>query len=933
MKINLKLIILMLLPLALQAQTSLSLPVDPGVRCGKLDNGLTYYIRHNAYPEKRADFYIAQNVGSVLEEDSQAGLAHFLEHMAFNGTKHYPGRKNMLNYLEKNGAKFGNNVNAYTSFDETVYNLSDIPVTREGLVDSCLLILHDWSSFITLDNTEIDKERAIIREEWRTRNNANFRTMEQLFPILFKGSRYANRMPIGSMEVVGHSPYQEIKNYYHKWYRPDLQSIIIVGDIDVDRVENRIKEMFADIKKPVNPAVREYFSVPDYKEPIVSVLTDPETTTTSLTVYYPHDITSKEIRGTEKGYTQMILDNFVSGMLSNRLSEISQKADAPFMNPSARNGNFFVAKTKAAWTLSATCKDNGVAQALHDLVAENERVKEFGFTQPELDRVKSTVFEMYTNSYNNRNKQSNDSYVREYIGNFTDNDPIPGIEFEYKLVNKLLSTIDLNIVNDYFRQISATPNMVISVVGPQKKDLVFPSDKELLDVVQSVATEKRTGYEEKSVSTQLINHVIVPGKVVKTTKDTKLDATEWILSNGMRIVLKKTNFKDDQILMSSMALGGKSLFPDKDVYNANVIQNIPTIGGMGSFSSIDLSKALAGKSVDISVNVNSSTEGISGTSSIKDLETLLQLTHLFFTEPRKDDQAYSAFIENLGSSLKNAEASPTTALKDSLTRTIYGDNPRMKRMHYADISALDYDRIIQMYKTVFANPSTFTFTFVGSVDQDSLRPLVEKYLGSLPAGNKNIKNRKIDERFRKGIHRNFFSQNMQIPKTTSVKVYLGDLKRTRKNEMTIAILKQILDIVYVRTVREAEGGTYSVSVGSTINRVPSGRALLQIAFDTDPDKERKLSEIVYRELDHMATVGPDSLDFNKVKEYMEKGYQEQIKTNAFWEGVLSFNYFYKEDRYTDYLNILRSITLDDIKKITKELISQKNLTEVVIMPK
>ncbi len=927
------LLLLLFCPFILQAQSSAPLPIDPNVRYGKLDNGLTYYIRHNAYPEKRADFYIAQNVGSILEKDSQSGLAHFLEHMAFNGTKNYPGRKKMLDYLEKNGAKFGVNVNAYTSFDQTVYNLSDIPVTRKSLVDSCLLILHDWSSFITLDNTEIDKERAIIKEEWRTRNSANLRTMDRLFSLLFKGTRYANRMPIGSMDVVEHFPYQAIKDYYHKWYRPDLQAIIIVGDIDVDRVETRMKEMFADIKKPVNPAHREYFTIPDYTSPIASVLTDPETTATNIAIYYPHPAMSDSIKGTEKGYYEMLLQNFVSNMLSTRLSEMTQKANAPFTEASAGNGDFLIVKTKEAWTLYAGCKDGAVLSALEAVVTENERAKRFGFTQPELDRIKTSFLEMYANSYNNRNKAENSSYVKEYVNNFINDEPIPGITYEYELVKKLLPKINLEAVNECLRRLSATPNMVISVTGPQKEGITYPSESELIKTVQDVAKEKLTPYTEKVISTNLISSLPASGKVVNVKKNAKMGATEWILSNGMHVVLKKTDYKDDEIQMSSIAYGGTSLFDDNEVLNARFINAVPSIGGIGNFSSIDLGKALAGKSAAVSASVSSSTESISGSSSIKDVETMLQLTYLYFTAPRKDTQAYAAFVERLRNQLKNAEASPSSILGDSISHAVYGNNPRAQRIHLDDINKLNYDRMIEMYKEVFANPSAFTFVFVGSIDETTFRPLVEKYLASLPAGNKNIRNKKRKDNIRKGYYTNIFSQKMQAPKASSLKLYWGMLKRNHKNEISLSILKQVLDVVYTRTVREAEGGTYGVSTGASISRIPDGRTMLQIYFDTKPEKERHLSDIIRREFARIASDGPEQVDFNKTKEYMLKSFQENLKTNDYWSGILSTFYFYNEDYQSDYLKTLESVTPADVQRIAAELLAKKNLIEVVMMPK
>lgn len=908
------------------------LPIDGNVRYGKLENGLTYYIRHNDQPENRADFYIAQKVGSMQEEDSQAGLAHFLEHMAFNGTKHYPGRKTMLDYMEKNGAKLGANVNAYTSFDETVYNLSNIPVTREGIIDSCLLILHDWSGFISLENEEIDKERSIIKEEWRTRSGAQNRIWEKQLPIIFKDSKYADRMPIGKMDVVENFEYNVLKDYYHKWYRPDLQAIIIVGDIDADQMEAKVKALFADIPKPVNPAERVYYPVPDNEEPIVTVVTDPEASRTIVTLFIKHDILPKEVNNTMQGYFYTVVKGLAGQMLSARLSEIAQKPDAPFAAAYAYDGNLLVSRTKDAWTATAMSKEGEILTSLATLIRENERIRQFGFTEAEVERAKTDLLKDYENSYNNRNTQQNQTYVREYVRSFTQDEPIPGIEYEYNLVQQFAPMITPDIINQIVEKIILDKNIIIAITGPEKSGLTYPSEKEILDTFIGVGQEKIEPYAEEVISQTLIEQLPAKGSILKEEKDAHFDATVWTLSNGMKVIVKKTDFKDDEIIMSSIAYGGTSLIADNDIYNAQLASAVPGIGGIGNFSTIDLRKALSGKRANVSAAVSSWTQSMGGSSSIKDVETLLQLTYLHFTSPRKDEEAYSATVNRIREQLKNQNADPSSAFGDSITSSIYGNNPRMKKMEMADMDKLNYDRMIEIYKQSFSNPGSFVFAFVGTVDENQLRPLVEQYLASLPAGNKNAMYKKLNIVKRSGKFENTFTKEMQTPKASVFDMYRGTLSRNLKNTITMNALKQILDIVYVRTVREEEGGTYGVGVQAMIQRIPDGEALLQIFFDTDPQKAGKLNEIIHRELNGIAENGPQEVDLQKVKEYMLKKSQEDVKHNGYWGGILTTYYFYNEDNHSDYASIVNSITTEDIQNMTKQLIGQGNLIEVVMRP-
>ncbi|WP_165044487.1 pitrilysin family protein [Dysgonomonas sp. ZJ709] len=927
------LIALLTFSFVLNVNAQEKLPIDPQVRYGKLSNGLTYYIRQNAYPEKRADFYIAQKVGSMQEEDSQMGLAHFLEHMAFNGSKNFPGRKAMLDYLEKNGAKFGANVNAYTSFDETVYNLSDIPVVREGVVDSCLLILHDWSGFITLDNEEIDKERSIIKEEWRTRGSAQMRIWEKQLPILFKDSKYANRLPIGTMEVVENFEHQTLKDYYHKWYRPDLQAIIVVGDIDADKVEAKIKAMFADIPAPANPAERIYYPVPDNEEPIVAITTDPEAVRTQVTLYIKHDVLPAELKKTNIGLIMSVMQELVSKMFSDRLSEISQKADAPFAVSIAYDGPYFVSKTKDAWTTIALSKEGQIDATLATLIRENERVSKFGFTDAELERAKATLLQRYETAYNNRSKELNDSYIREYVESFTDGDAIPGIEFEYNFVKQFAPMVDADAINQFIRQIITDKNIVISVTGPEKDGIIYPSESELLNIFKIVDAENMTPYAETVSNEPLISQLPKAGSIVDTKTDEKLGSTSWTLSNGMRVVLKKTDFKDDEILMSSIAYGGTSIVPDNDMHNAELVGAVPHIGGIGNFSATDLKKVLAGKSAKVGVNVGRWDQNISGSSNIKDVETLLQLTYLYFTAPRKDLDAYTSLLDMIKNQLKNMKTEPSAIFSDSTTYAMYGDNLRTKELKLEDAEKLNYDRTIEIYKEVFANPGSFVFTFVGNVDEVAMKPLVEQYLASLPSGNKNARYKDVNYDIRKGTYTNVFEQEMKNPKASVFDLYSGTLKRDQKTRIALDALNQVLDMVYVETIREEEGGTYGVRSRVEINRIPEGQTIVQMTYDTDPEKAATLNKIIHRELDKIAQDGPKDKDFQKVKEYMAKKFQENTKQNGYWNAVLNAYYFYNDDVYSNYMTILNSLTTEDVKAVTKALLSQENVIEVIMVPK
>lgn len=914
------------------AQQNPTLPVDPNVRTGKLENGLTYYIRNNGLPENRADFYIAQKVGSMQEEDNQAGLAHFLEHMAFNGTKNFPG-KSMLNYLQDNGIKFGTNINAYTSFDETVYYINNIPTTNQQLMDSALLVLHDWSNAIALEEEELENERGVIREEWRTRGGAQQRLWDQLLPKMYPGSKYAKRMPIGNIDVINNFKPEEIRAYYHKWYRPDMQGIIVVGNVNVDEMEQKIKALFSPITLDAERATREYFPVPDNKEPIVAVATDTEARNTSIMMFYKHDPMPEELKNTQAGYLTQYILSAASSMMNQRFAEMIQKPDAPFTSAYAYDGDYFVAKTKDAWTVVAGSAEEKIKEALAAMVRETERVKRYGFTPSEYEIARTNILKSYENAYNNRDKQRNSAYSQEYVRAFTDGEAIPGIEFEYRFMQSMTPNIPVEAINQTIKQLIGDENIVISVTGPQKEGLVYPAEEELLAVLDAVKAETIEPYAEQVIDEPLVTSPPTPGKITKEEKDAALDATVWTLQNGMKVILKNTDFKDDEIRMTGSSVGGYSQYAIQDPVNSKLMNAVMKLGGVGNFSATDLPKVLAGKTASASPGISLITQNFNGSSSIRDFETMLQLVYLYFTAPRKDNDAFQSYLQRMETQLRNQEAEPMVAFSDSITAALYGDNPLAVRIRVADLKQLDYDRIMEMYKQQFSNPGSFVFTFVGNIDEEKVRPVVEQYLASLPGQAVKGEFIRVPMNFKEGETNNIFKREMQNPKASVFNTFTGKVERNMKNQILMSMFDQILDIVYTEKVREEEGGTYGVSSAGAISRYPEGQTILQIMFDTDPEKMAHLNEIIYNVLKDIAANGPRETDFTKVKEYMNKSYNESLKENGYWLNVLDTRYFYGEDTYTKYIETVNAVTPEEIKEFAANLINQGNKKTIVMMPK
>ena len=907
------------------------IPTDPNVRIGKLENGLTYYIRHNELPENRADFYIAQKVGSILEEENQRGLAHFLEHMCFNGTTNFPG-KGIINWLETIGVRFGENLNAYTSIDETVYNINNVPVIRDGIVDSCLLILHDWANDLTLDPKEIDNERGVIHEEWRTGQGAMMRMYEQALPKAFEGSKYGHRLPIGTIEVIDNFPYQALRDYYETWYRPDQQGVIVVGDIDVDKVEAKIKEIFSPIKMPANAPERKYEQVPDNKEPIITIAKDKEQPSTMIYIWHKHPATPNEAKGNIGYLVQNYMFSMISSMMHARLEELRQSANPPYIQAASGDSDFLLAKTTEAFVGMAVSKDDGIPTALSTLVREIERARKFGFTASEYARAKADYLLMLESAYKERDKMKNNQYVQEYIRHFIDNEPIPGIETEYALMNQLAPNIPVEAINSILPQLIKDENIVINIFGPDKEGMVYPTEAEILDILNKTKAEEITAYVDKVSDEPLMKEAPKAGKIVKT-EEGPFGSTALTLSNGVRVVVKNTDFKADEIRMRAFSPGGTSVFGTKEALQIKMLNSVAGLGGLGNFSNVDLEKVLAGKKASVNASVSDLSEGLNGSCSPKDLETMLQLVYLSFTAPRMDNDAFESFKQRTKAALANQEADPSMALTDTLQREMYGNHPMAGRVKADMIDQTDYNRIMEMYKDRFKEAGDFTFLFVGNINLEEAKPLIETYLGGLPTINRKENYQDIKLDIQKGTRKNLFEKQMETPKATVISIISGDCEYNLKNNLLMTMLSQTMSMVYLETVREKEGASYGVSAYGQLSRGIKDEALFQIYFDTDPAKREKMEQIVMSELQKVAKEGPRPEHLAKVKEFLLKKHIENVKENGYWLGQLNNYYWYNTDMNTNYEQLVNELTVEDVKNFTKALLDQGNIIEVTMTAK
>lgn len=903
------------------------IPVDPLLRTGKLSNGLTYYIRHNERPKDRADFYLVQKVGSVLEEENQRGLAHFLEHMAFNGTKHFPGNS-MVSELEKGGIKFGSNINAYTGFDQTVYNLNDIPVTREGIIDTALLVLHDWAGFLTLDENEIDKERGVVREEWRTRSSAELRVLEtQLLPIMYAGSPYANRMPIGSIDVINNFKPQQLKDYYKKWYRPDLQGIVIVGDINVDETEAKLKKLFADVPAPVNPAKREYYPIPDNKDPLVAIGTDPELKKIEFNIYWKFDDYPSSQKSNRDYIKYQIAKQMISSMLSTRIAKINEKTGLPYNSLFFLLYNYFIVDSKQTLNLNIDPVDGDhIIPSLQVGFAEAEKLRRFGFSTAELEECKKGMIMISKQDLLEPDKRVNGQFVNNYIEAFTKNEPVPALQWKNNTTNEILKTITLEMVNSVAQKMVSDSNMVIVVKYPQKESAKIPSKEALLNLWANVKKDTLEAYVQKKDDNLLPNIIPQGGRVVKTETIKPFGFIEWTLSNGARVQYKKIDFSEDEVILYGYSPGGYASISTEDLPSAKLIPYLTR--------QKDIIDSTHQAKSDLSVGEYEETIAASAHGK-KDVRTMLLMTYLKMTRFKKDTLAFEKMMEENWYWSKNKIKSPKDIFKDTIRAAFYQYHPRSKisPLDSTSLSKMNYDKMVSLFQQRFENAGDFIFFITGTMDVDSMKTLVATYLGGLPSNKKREKIKDWHMGPPSGIVKKHLIVPMKTPQSSVSIRYTGKIEMNIQNRILMQCLSSVLDMIYTDKLREEQGGTYGASVIGNIEKQPTDIFLFQIAFDTDPAKKEKLISIVYEEINKIMKESPAEY-VEKVKLHLLKNFQQQSseKNAEYWATLPYMLYVFGIDERLDYAKLVAQVTPAMVSAFAKRIFTQQNLIEVVMDP-
>ena len=913
------------------------IPNDPAVRTGQLENGMKYYIRHNSKQKGLADFYIIHNVGAIQEADNQQGLAHFLEHMAFNGTTNLPG-KMLIEWCEKVGIKFGANLNAGTSWDYTQYLIKDVPVSRQGVVDTAMLILHDWSHFITLDHDEIDKERGVIQEELRTRDGASWRSTIHLLKTLFKGTKYEHRNLIGHLDGLQSFTYDDIRTFYDKWYRPDYQAVVVVGDIDAEKVEAQVKSLMADIPAPAaDAATKEVIIVPDNQEPIVSLFEDPEMLESEISLFIKRPALPIQFRNTVQAEMLSLINTLGTTMANARLSEIAMKPNAPFTSAHLGNGGVGICPTLDGLTLSVGTKDGALVAGYAAALTELERIRRHGFTEGEFERAKAQVLRREEQAYNNRNDRMNGQYVNRYLSAFRRNTAFPDAEMEWKMDQAIINGLPLEAINQTFASYITDHNNVIIINAPKKEGVVNPTKEDVLGVIAQVKASQIEAYKDNTVKEPLIapNAKLKGSKVKKSGANATFGTTEWTLKNGVKVVVKPTTFKADEVQIRMVAQAGISALSDEDYNTGKYLSLVTSQMGISKFSATELRKQLSGKSASTAVAPDDYTTSVIGSGSPKDIETILQLLYLRFTDPRFNEDDFNTVLGQYISYVENIKSNPDYTASSEQLKTLYNNNPRRQQISTEVLKSINYQRIAPIYKQLLSNAADFTMYIVGNVDLETLKPLVEKYIGSLPANKKKLTKRVDDGvQYAKGEVVNDFKAPMQQPKVSVCRIYTGDIDFNLENSVAINFLKDILRARYTVSIREEKGGTYGVSVGGSLNALYTPNYEFEIQFDTNEAMADELSEIVVAELKQIAANGPKAEDLNKVREYLIKEWNNRLVQNGAWMNYLYQYYTYGEamNRVANYEAVVKGMTAEKIAALAAKVLADNNMTYVVMRP-
>ncbi|MBE6232030.1 MAG: insulinase family protein [Bacteroidales bacterium] len=909
------------------------LPNDPAVRVGKLDNGMTYYIRHNEQPAQRAEFYLATDVGAFQETDDQDGLAHFLEHMCFNGTKNFPG-KTLLNWLQSIGAEFGRNINASTGFEQTQYMLNNIPIVRESIIDSCLLIMHDYSHFVTCNPEEIDAERGVILEERRTRRDAGWRMFEKSLPYYYGDTPYARRTLIGGEEQLKTFAYESLTNFYHTWYRPDMQALIVVGDVDVDQIESKIKSIFSDIPAPEVPTQKVLHKIADNVEPVIGIITDPEAQTSSIEVVWKSEPMPKELMNTDLAYITELMKGYIGTIMRERFNDITAQPDAPFLSGSLYIGNLCYSCDATFGTVRF--KDGESINAFTAFMTEIEKMKRYGFTEGEVQRAKENIISAYEKAAEAAATRKNAELVRPLINNFYKNEPFLDPQMELSLVQQICNqVISAPVLNQVAAQVITDENMIVLFNGPEKEGLANPTKEELASVLTAVRNAEIEAKAEETVNEPLISGDL-KGSKVKKEKKTIYGATEWTLKNGVKVVVLPTEHKKDQVLFTLSLDGGKSLIATEDMpsFEQNIWSVYLSNSGVSRFSGTQLPKMLAGKNVSVMPYIVEDRHGLQGQCTPKDIETALQLAYLMFTDPRFDEDEYQAGIQQLKAIIPNITSNPDYLFQIELSKTLYDNDPRAVQLSEEILSKANLATIEKVYRELFKDASGALVRIVGNVDLETLKPMVEKYFGSLPKGKvADEVNKDNLLSFAKGEINKTIEIPMQTPKSTVFQLYSAYMPVDSKTEVALEVANYILDMIYTKTIREEEGGTYGVGTAMVADKSPVERAIIQIAFDTNPEQAEKLTELAVKGLKELAENGPEEDKFNMAIENLKKNIPESRISNSYWTGNIRDFYKYGEDNDAEYEAAVNSVTIEDVKNVLQAVLAQNNMIQVTSVPK
>lgn len=916
----------------LSAQTNFDLkdkiPQDPKVSKGVLANGMTYYVRSNENPKNRAELFLVVKAGSIDEDDDQQGLAHFCEHMSFNGTKNFP-KHELINYFESIGMEFGPEINAYTSFDETVYMLK-VPLDSSKFMEKGLQVLYDWASQNTDSDEEINNERGVIHEEWRMGKDANERMQQKWLPVFLHNSKYAERLPIGKMEIIDNCPPEALRRFRKDWYRPDLQAVIVVGDFNQEEMVKTVKEKFSTIPAAKNPREKKYFEIPDHKETLVSINTDKEAQYPLSFVFYKHPLEKSK---TLEDYRESIMEGLYNAMINNRLSEKLQQPEPPFLMAQSSYSTMF--GPKSVYQSVAVSNNGKIEEGLKAVLIENERVRQFGFTETELERQKTAVLNGIEKAYNERNNQKSINFANEYSRNFLlTEEPFPGIENEFEYFKTFLPTISTKEINALADKWVTNENRVVVVAAPEIEGVKVPGKEEIFAVLDEVKSMKIEPYEDAVSNVPLIEYEPSGSKVASEKKLENVEAVEWTLENGATVVVKKTDFKEDEILFNAWSLGGNSLYTLKDDISAEMATDLIELSGIAGFDKITLDKLLSNKVFSISPNIGQLRESFSGSSSVKDVETLLQMLYLYFTELRFDQSSYQSMMARMAGILENKSASPEAAFRDTMSVTMANYNERARPMTKELLSEADFNRMKQIAKERFKNAADFKFFFVGNINMDEFKPLIEKYIGGIPSEPE--KENWVDLGIEKpdGVIEKVVKRG-QEDKSTQYIVFHGDFDFNTQNQLQLDAVSKILSTRLLEVIREDKSSVYSIGAYPSSEKFPNSEYTITVAYGTAPQKLDELKKAVFDIISEYKHNGPTTEEVAKAQEKMIRERETAVRENGFWMSVLSNTYYLKNGDFSEFGTfdkLVKNITVESTKKAFNDWFDFKNYVSVALAP-